>query len=119
MCIWEFILCFLMFCAVFFTKVLTQLPVGPKPVPLNVYNKTIRRFSEQNFVQRLADVWTIEGICFGRRFRGGLDTVHSQTGEESVFTVYQGREVMFHVSTLLPYTEGDQQQVVNVWDDTS
>ncbi|KAK2190318.1 hypothetical protein NP493_84g01001 [Ridgeia piscesae] len=45
------------------------------------------------------------------RFRGGLDTVHSQTGEESVFTVYRGREVMFHVSTLLPYTEGDQQQL--------
>ena len=45
------------------------------------------------------------------RFRGGLDTVHSQTGEESVYTVYKDHEVMFHVSTLLPFTEGDQQQV--------
>lgn len=45
------------------------------------------------------------------RFRGGLDTQHCQTGRESIYTQFEGREVMFHVSTLLPYTEGDPQQL--------
>ncbi|XP_055863657.1 rap1 GTPase-activating protein 1-like isoform X6 [Biomphalaria glabrata] len=44
-------------------------------------------------------------------FRGGLDTTHCQTGAESVYTQYNGKEIMFHVSTLLPYTEGDAQQL--------
>ncbi|GFO22111.1 hypothetical protein PoB_004861600, partial [Plakobranchus ocellatus] len=44
-------------------------------------------------------------------FRGGLDTTHCQTGAESVYTRFNGKEVMFHVSTLLPYTEGDSQQL--------
>ncbi|CAG5126830.1 unnamed protein product, partial [Candidula unifasciata] len=43
-------------------------------------------------------------------FRGGLDTTHCQTGAESVYTKFNGKEIMFHVSTLLPYTEGDAQQ---------
>jgi len=50
-------------------------------------------------------------VIFGRRYRGGLDTYHSQTGEESVYNVYQSREIMFHVSTLLPFTESDPQQL--------
>ncbi|CDW57302.1 Rap GAP domain containing protein [Trichuris trichiura] len=44
-------------------------------------------------------------------FRGGLDTLHGQTGEESVYTTFKEREIMFHVSTLLPYTAGDSQQL--------
>ncbi|KFD62573.1 hypothetical protein M514_01090 [Trichuris suis] len=44
-------------------------------------------------------------------FRGGLDTVHGQTGEESIYTTFKEREIMFHVSTLLPYTAGDSQQL--------
>ncbi|KAK7477903.1 hypothetical protein BaRGS_00030812, partial [Batillaria attramentaria] len=44
-------------------------------------------------------------------FRGGLDTLHCQTGVESVYTVFRGKEVMFHVSTLLPHTSGDPQQL--------
>ncbi|GFS13345.1 Rap1 GTPase-activating protein 1-like [Elysia marginata] len=44
-------------------------------------------------------------------FRGGLDTTHCQTGAESVYTRFNGKEVMFHISTLLPYTEGDSQQL--------
>ncbi|XP_054628339.1 rap1 GTPase-activating protein 1 isoform X7 [Dunckerocampus dactyliophorus] len=44
-------------------------------------------------------------------FRGGLDVTHGQTGTESVFCNYRNKEVMFHVSTKLPYTEGDTQQL--------
>ncbi|GFU20600.1 rap1 GTPase-activating protein 1 [Nephila pilipes] len=44
-------------------------------------------------------------------FRGGLDAHYGQTGEDSVYTQYKDSEIMFHVSTLLPYTEGDSQQL--------
>ncbi|KAG7273801.1 hypothetical protein CRUP_016545 [Coryphaenoides rupestris] len=46
----------------------------------------------------------------GKRFRGGLDVSHGQTGTQSVYTAHRGQEIMFHVSTKLPYTEGDPQQ---------
>nr|XP_054587756.1 rap1 GTPase-activating protein 1 isoform X12 [Nothobranchius furzeri] len=44
-------------------------------------------------------------------FRGGLDVTHGQTGTESVYTHFHNKEIMFHVSTKLPYTEGDSQQL--------
>ncbi|CAL8256784.1 unnamed protein product, partial [Gadus morhua 'NCC'] len=44
-------------------------------------------------------------------FRGGLDVTHGQTGAESVYSNYRNKEIMFHVSTKLPYTEGDAQQL--------
>lgn len=55
-------------------------------------------------------------ICWGyfavyHRFRGGLDVSHGQTGSQSVYTVHRQQELMFHVSTKLPFTEGDAQQV--------
>lgn len=45
------------------------------------------------------------------RFRGGLDTTHGQTGEYSIYENYQEKEIMFHVSTLLPYNKNDHQQL--------
>ncbi|XP_019952324.2 rap1 GTPase-activating protein 1 isoform X5 [Paralichthys olivaceus] len=44
-------------------------------------------------------------------FRGGLDVTHGQTGTESIYTSFHNKEIMFHVSTKLPYTEGDSQQL--------
>ncbi|XP_028833423.1 rap1 GTPase-activating protein 2 isoform X2 [Denticeps clupeoides] len=44
-------------------------------------------------------------------FRGGLDVCHGQTGCEAVFTSFHGREIMFHVATKLPFTDGDAQQL--------
>ncbi|XP_065431429.1 rap1 GTPase-activating protein 1 isoform X17 [Chrysemys picta bellii] len=46
-------------------------------------------------------------------FRGGLDVTHGQTGTESVYCTFRSKEIMFHVSTKLPYTEGDAQQDEN------
>ncbi|XP_056294526.1 rap1 GTPase-activating protein 1 isoform X3 [Pseudoliparis swirei] len=46
-----------------------------------------------------------------RGFRGGLDVTHGQTGTESIYTSFHNKEIMFHVSTKLPYTEGDSQQL--------
>ncbi|XP_062889398.1 rap1 GTPase-activating protein 1 isoform X6 [Mobula hypostoma] len=44
-------------------------------------------------------------------FRGGLDVAHGQTGTESIYCKFRNKEIMFHVSTKLPYTEGDAQQL--------
>ena len=37
------------------------------------------------------------------------------TGAYSVHTIYEGHEIMFHVSTLLPYSKDNKQQVSDVW----
>jgi len=33
------------------------------------------------------------------------------TGKEAVYTVYEGHEIMFHVSTLLPFSSDNVQQI--------
>lgn len=33
------------------------------------------------------------------------------TGIFSIYTVFQGHEIMFHVSTMLPYSRENKQQV--------
>lgn len=33
------------------------------------------------------------------------------TGKYSIYTLYEGHEIMFHVSTLLPYSRDNRQQV--------
>eukprot|EP00794_Sanderia_malayensis_P011333 gene11333-12518_t len=44
-------------------------------------------------------------------FNGGLDTVHNLTGERTIFTRWNNHEFMFHVSTLLPTDEHDDQKL--------
>jgi hypothetical protein len=44
-------------------------------------------------------------------FKGGLDNKNDSTGTQSVYTVFSGHEIMFHVSTMLPYSNDDSQQV--------
>lgn len=39
------------------------------------------------------------------------DPTDDSTGLSSVYTVFEGHEIMFHVSTLLPYTTANEQQV--------
>ncbi|XP_035753137.1 rap1 GTPase-activating protein 2, partial [Egretta garzetta] len=62
----------------------------------------------KSFLSFLGDTITLQDF---KGFRGGLDVSHGQTGAESVYTVFRDREIMFHVSTKLPFTEGDTQQV--------
>lgn len=45
------------------------------------------------------------------RYRGGLDTQFGHTGDEAVYEVFKDREIIFHVSTLLPYRDSDPQQL--------
>ena len=45
------------------------------------------------------------------RFRGGLDVTSDDTGEETVYEEHDDSQIMFHVSTLLPHSNKDQQQL--------
>ncbi|KAI8805730.1 hypothetical protein BJ742DRAFT_818994 [Cladochytrium replicatum] len=45
-------------------------------------------------------------------YKAGLDTSgNNHTGTHSVYTKWQGYEIMFHVSTMLPFVEKDCQQL--------
>jgi len=50
-------------------------------------------------------------LCEHTGYRGGLDTQFGQTGEYTFYTEHQGKEVMLHVATLLPFSETDSQQL--------
>ncbi|XP_050726126.1 GTPase-activating Rap/Ran-GAP domain-like protein 3 isoform X6 [Eriocheir sinensis] len=45
------------------------------------------------------------------KYRGGLDVKGDMTGKHSVYTIYEGHEIMFHVSTMLPFSKDNKQQV--------
>ena len=44
-------------------------------------------------------------------YRGGLDIQNGHTGDAAVYEVFEDREIIFHVSTMLPFTNGDSQQL--------
>ncbi|CAF3107369.1 unnamed protein product [Rotaria socialis] len=46
-----------------------------------------------------------------RGFRGGLDVKSDHTGTESVYEQFLNHEIMFHVSTLLPHSKSERQQL--------
>ncbi|XP_049909352.1 GTPase-activating Rap/Ran-GAP domain-like protein 3 isoform X3 [Epinephelus moara] len=64
--------------------------------------------SFDKFLTLLGDSITLQGWA---GYRGGLDTKNDTTGIKSIYTVYQGHELMFHVSTMLPYSKENKQQV--------
>ncbi|KAK0158596.1 hypothetical protein PV328_009575 [Microctonus aethiopoides] len=62
----------------------------------------------EEFLQILGDKVRLKGFD---KYKGGLDTVHDLTGLYSVYTNWRGIEIMFHVSTLLPYERHDPQKL--------
>ncbi|XP_023328571.1 GTPase-activating Rap/Ran-GAP domain-like protein 3 [Eurytemora carolleeae] len=44
-------------------------------------------------------------------YKGGLDVRGDMTGQYSYYTKFEGHEIMYHVSTLLPFSTDDIQQV--------
>jgi len=70
-------------------------------------NKTHSPAMEE-FMHLLGQVVTLSDH---KGYRGGLDTKYGQTGEHAVYETFRGLEVIFHVSTLLPYVENDPQQL--------
>ncbi|GFT00939.1 rap1 GTPase-activating protein 1 [Nephila pilipes] len=62
----------------------------------------------EEFLQLLGDKVELKGFS---GFRGGLDTLDGLTGNCSLYTKFEDVEIMFHVSTLLPYSRTDPQQL--------
>ncbi|KAM6972491.1 signal-induced proliferation-associated 1-like protein 2 [Aplochiton taeniatus] len=46
------------------------------------------------------------------KYKAQLDTQTDSTGTHSLYTTYKDYELMFHVSTLLPYTHNNRQQLL-------
>lgn len=62
----------------------------------------------EEFLQILGEKVRLKGFD---KYKGGLDTVHDLTGLYSVYTNWRSIEIMFHVSTLLPYERHDAQKL--------
>lgn len=63
----------------------------------------------KQFLQFLGETIELRGW---KGYRAGLDVSGTnQTGTHAVYTKWQGYEIMFHVSTLLPFNEKDKQQL--------
>ncbi|KAM6289069.1 signal-induced proliferation-associated 1-like protein 3, partial [Aegotheles albertisi] len=55
-----------------------------------------------------------EKVCLKafNKYAAQLDTKTDSTGTHSLYTTYQDYEIMFHVSTMLPYTPNNRQQLL-------
>ncbi|XP_028664855.1 GTPase-activating Rap/Ran-GAP domain-like protein 3 isoform X2 [Erpetoichthys calabaricus] len=73
-----------------------------------MFSNEVGSESFHKFLNLLGDTITLRGWA---GYRGGLDTKNDTTGINSIYTVYQGHELMFHVSTMLPYSKENKQQV--------
>jgi hypothetical protein len=62
----------------------------------------------ESFLGVLGDKIELKGY---NGFLGGLDNKNGLTGEFSVSTEWRIYEIMYHVSTLLPYSKEDPQQI--------
>ncbi|KAJ2951638.1 hypothetical protein O0L34_g13796 [Tuta absoluta] len=92
----------------------SELKVGVIYVKENQYSEEDILDNNENsplfdeFLQVLGDQIRLKGFD---KYKGGLDTVHDLTGLYSVYTNWRGIEIMFHVSTLLPYERHDAQKL--------
>ncbi|XP_076817370.1 uncharacterized protein LOC143462939 isoform X2 [Clavelina lepadiformis] len=75
----------------------------------DMYNNEHGSAALEEFLQLLGQKVKLNGFD---DFRGGLDVKTDSTGTESVFTTYGGYKIMFHVSTLLPFTPNNKQQLL-------
>ncbi|KAM3185810.1 hypothetical protein ACTXT7_005626 [Hymenolepis weldensis] len=73
-----------------------------------MYNNETGSPQYQAFLRLLGDRIALKNWD---RFKGGLDVKTETTGTESIYTIYEGHEIMFHVSTLLPISTDNQQQI--------
>ncbi|XP_043976655.1 signal-induced proliferation-associated 1-like protein 3 isoform X1 [Gambusia affinis] len=61
------------------------------------------------FLELLGEQVLLKGFS---KYAAQLDTKTDSTGTHSLYTTYQGYEVMFHVSTMLPYMPNNPQQLL-------
>ncbi|KAK6304388.1 hypothetical protein J4Q44_G00249740 [Coregonus suidteri] len=74
-----------------------------------MYNNEKAGPALEEFLQLLGERVRLQGFT---KYRAQLDTKTDSTGTHSLYTAYRDYEIMFHVSTLLPYTPNNKQQLL-------
>lgn len=74
-----------------------------------MYNNEHSSPAFDEFVSVLGEKVRLKGF---EKYKAGLDTKTDTTGLHSVYTEYNNCEIHFHVSTLLPYTPNNRQQLL-------
>ncbi|XP_061552312.1 signal-induced proliferation-associated 1-like protein 1 isoform X1 [Phycodurus eques] len=74
-----------------------------------MYNNEMAGPALDEFLQLLGEKVRLKGFT---KYRAQLDTKTDSTGTHSLYTSYKDYELMFHVSTLLPYTPNNKQQLL-------
>ncbi|XP_076846427.1 signal-induced proliferation-associated 1-like protein 3 isoform X2 [Brachyhypopomus gauderio] len=74
-----------------------------------MYNNEEATPAFTDFLKLLGDTVCLKGFS---KYAAQLDTKTDSTGTHSLYTDYQGYEIMFHVSTLLPYMPSNPQQLL-------
>ncbi|XP_030626878.1 signal-induced proliferation-associated 1-like protein 1 [Chanos chanos] len=74
-----------------------------------MYNNESAGPALEEFLQLLGERVRLKGFT---KYRAQLDTKTDSTGTHSLYTTYKDYEIMFHVSTMLPYTPNNKQQLL-------
>ncbi|XP_074599299.1 uncharacterized protein LOC141853749 [Brevipalpus obovatus] len=74
-----------------------------------MYNNEHASPAFEEFLSCLGEKVRLKGFD---KYRAGLDNKTDTTGLYSLYSTYNDCEIMFHVSTLLPYTPNNKQQLL-------
>ncbi|XP_064173409.1 signal-induced proliferation-associated 1-like protein 2 isoform X1 [Anguilla rostrata] len=74
-----------------------------------MYNNESAGPAFEEFLDLLGQRVRLKGFS---KYRAQLDNKTDSTGTHSLYTTYKDYELMFHVSTLLPYTPNNRQQLL-------
>jgi len=62
----------------------------------------------EKFLNLIGDPIKLQGW---KKYRAGLDVVDNIHGTTAYYAEWKNHHIMFHVANLIPFTEGDPQQV--------
>ncbi|XP_046903833.1 signal-induced proliferation-associated 1-like protein 1 [Hypomesus transpacificus] len=74
-----------------------------------MYNNEAAGPALEEFLELLGDKVRLKGFT---KYRAQLDTKTDSTGTHSLYTTFRDYEIMFHVSTMLPHTPNNKQQLL-------
>ncbi|KAM6222729.1 signal-induced proliferation-associated 1-like protein 3 [Rhynchocyon petersi] len=74
-----------------------------------MYNNEEAGPAFEEFLSLIGEKVCLKGFT---KYAAQLDVKTDSTGTHSLYTTYQDYEIMFHVSTLLPYTPNNRQQLL-------
>ncbi|XP_037674817.1 signal-induced proliferation-associated 1-like protein 3 isoform X2 [Choloepus didactylus] len=74
-----------------------------------MYNNEEAGPAFEDFLSLIGEKVCLKGFT---KYAAQLDVKTDSTGTHSLYTTYQDYEIMFHVSTLLPYTPNNRQQLL-------